>query len=289
MDAILQLAVNGLSLGGIYAMVGIGFTLVFGVVNLINFAHTEFYMLGAYVLFGLFGILGLPYTLAAVLATISIGILGYVVRKVLNLNPNMRFDTMILLTMGLSIVFVNGALAVFSNAIQNAPTAASSEILRFGVVSISYQRLVIMVVAFLSIIAVDLVLRHTKTGKAMRAMAQNLEAAVVVGIDTGLISSVTFVVGGALAGLAGALVAPVYYIVPVMGIALLPKCFAIAIMGGRGNVRGALLAALGLGLIESYGAFYVGIGFRDLIAFLLLIGVLVVKPQGLFGEKVGLA
>lgn len=285
MDTFLQLFVNGISLGSIYAMVAVGFALIFGVLQMINFAHGEFYMLGAYLLFFLYIMTGLPYGVAGILVAIALGVAGYVMSKVLRLTPNTPFETMILLTLGVSVTIQTSALAAFGNVAREAPTAASAEVLRLGGVSLSYQRIIIVLASILIFVALDYMLRRTRIGKAMRAVAQNQETALVVGIDIGMISTLTFTLGVALAGVAGVLVAPAFFILPTMGAPLIVKCFAAVIMGGRGNVRGAFVAAYALGIIESIGIFFVNIGFRDMFAFVLLLAVLILRPEGLFGKR----
>lgn len=285
MDTFLQLLVNGISLGSIYAMVAVGFALIFGVLQMINFAHGEFYMLGAYLLFFLYIMSGLPYGVAGILVAIALGVAGYGMSKVLRLTPSTPFETMILLTLGVSVTIQTSALAVFGNVAREAPTEASAEVLRFGGISISYQRIIIILASVLIFLALDYMLRRTRIGKAMRAVAQNQETAEVVGIDIAMISSLTFTLGVALAGVAGVLVAPAFFILPTMGAPLIVKCFAAVIMGGRGNVRGAFVAAYALGIIESIGIFFVNIGFRDMFAFVLLLAVLILRPEGLFGKR----
>ena len=288
MESIAQIVINGISLGSIYAMVALGFTLVFGVVQMINFAHTEFYMIGAFILYYLFKVVELPFILSGVVSVIILGVFGYLMRKVLRLEPDLPFETMVLITLGASITLQNAGLAVFGNTARSASIKATEGTVAIGSAVISYQRLIILGASIISFIVVDQMLRRTKIGKAMRAVAQNQVAARVVGIDAGMISSITFVLAVGLAGLAGVLVAPAFFILPTMGVILLPKCFAVTIMGGRGNVRGAFISSFGLGLVESFSIFYVGAGFRDIFAFVLLIAVLVARPEGLFGKRVGL-
>jgi branched-chain amino acid transport system permease protein len=252
---------------------------------MINFAHGEFYMIGAYLLFFLYIGQGLEYWVAGILVAVTLGAAGFAMQRILRLEPDTPFETMILLTLGVSVTLQSGALAIFGSVAREAPTPASETILHLGPASISAQRVLIVIASIVIFLLLDYMLRRMRIGKAMRAVAQNQETATVVGIDIARISAITFIIGVGLAGVAGVLVVPAFFILPTMGAALIVKCFAAVIMGGRGNVRGAFVAAYALGIIESYGIVVAGLGFRDLFAFLLLLIVLIARPEGIFGKK----
>jgi branched-chain amino acid transport system permease protein len=289
MELLVQQVVNSLSIGGIYAMVAVGLTLIFGILNVLNFAHGEFFMLGAFAAYFLLSALGVPYLLALPIVALLIAALGWVMGKTLKLRSGRPFETMILLTLGVSIVLQNGALTVWGvdlRSVRTSFTDSSREVL--GAV-VSDQRLLVFGIAVVVFVALDWFVRTTRTGKAMRAVAQNQEAAAVVGIDVVRISLLALAVGSGLTGLAGALLAPIIAVNPQMGLAYLMRSFAIITMAGRGNVKGAIVSSFLLALIESVGTQYLGLAFKDLFAFLALTIVLLVKPEGLFGRRSGLA
>lgn len=195
---------------------------------------------------------------------------------------------MILLTLGVSIILQNGALAIWGPTFLTIPTTFTAAKRVIAGVHISDQRLLLFLASIIVFGLLELFVRRTKPGKAMRAVAQNNYAASIVGINIGFIASLTFVMGVGLAGFAGSLVAPIISAHPRMGVGVLMKSFAVIVMGGRGNVHGAIIAALILGVVESLSTQYISLAFKDVFAFAALIIVLVVKPEGLFGRKAGL-
>ena len=288
METFLQQLVNGLSTGSIYALVAVGLTLIFGVLELINFGHGEFFMLGAIGLFILKVELGIPYLPAIVIVVALMAVVGWLTRRWLDLQPNKPFETMILLTLGVSIILQNGALAIWGPTFLTIPTTFTAAKRVIAGVHISDQRLLLFLASIIIFGLLELFVRRTKPGKAMRAVAQNNYAASIVGINIGFIASLTFVMGVGLAGFAGSLVAPIISAHPRMGVGVLTKSFAVIVMGGRGNVHGAIIAALILGVVESLSTQYISLAFKDVFAFAALIIVLLVKPEGLFGRKAGL-
>jgi branched-chain amino acid transport system permease protein len=288
MDTFFQQLVNGLSTGSIYAMVAVGLTLIFGVLELINFAHGEFFMAGAFALYLLKTKLDIPYLPSIFIAIAALAILGWFTRRSLGLQPQKPFETMILLTLGASVILQNGALAVWGPSFRYIPTSLTQSRQDILGIFISDQRLLVLVVSPIAFTLLELFIRHTKSGKAMRAVAQNYYAASVVGINIDYIVSLTFVMGIGLAGLAGALIAPIISANPRMGVGVLMKSFAVIVMGGRGNMRGAIISALIIGVVESLTTQYISLAFKDVFAFVVLIAVLIVRPEGLFGRKAGL-
>ena len=288
METFIQQLVNGLSTGSIYALVAVGLTLIFGVLELINFGHGEFFMLGAIGLFILKVELGIPYLPTIVIVVALMAVVGWLTRRWLDLQPNKPFETMILLTLGVSIILQNGALAIWGPTFLTIPTTFTAAKRVIAGVHISDQRLLLFLASIIVFGLLELFVRRTKPGKAMRAVAQNNYAASIVGINIGFIASLTFVMGVGLAGFAGSLVAPIISAHPRMGVGVLMKSFAVIVMGGRGNVHGAIIAALILGVVESLSTQYISLAFKDVFAFAALIIVLVVKPEGLFGRKAGL-
>ncbi|HEX9910040.1 MAG TPA: branched-chain amino acid ABC transporter permease [Desulfatiglandales bacterium] len=283
---LLQHLANGLLISGIYALVAVGFTLIFGVLGVINFAHGEFYMLGAFIIFFFAGQMGVSYYWSiplSILASLMVGIL--VERTSIRPLLEKSFESMVICTFAVSMILMNGTLLIWGAEprIIQSPLSAPVSLLE---IAFTYQRLLVLVVAIAISIALHLFLQRTKPGKAIRAAAQNKEACQAVGIDIAQISRLTFGLGIGLCGLAGALVAPVYSVFPTMGQIAMFKIFAIVILGGLGNVKGALLAALILGLGESLIAGYVSATLKDGLAFLVMLFILLLRPEGIFGKAV---
>jgi branched-chain amino acid transport system permease protein len=277
---------NGLLISGIYALVAVGFTLIFGVLEVINFAHGEFYMLGAFIIYMFAGQIGLPYALSiplSILVSLAIGV--FVERTSIRPLLERSFESMVICTFAISMILMNGTLLIWGAEPKIIQSPLSSPV-SFFEIAFTYQRLLVFVVAIVLSLVLHLFLQRTKTGKAIRAAAQNKEACLAVGIDIGRISRFTFGLGIGLCGLAGALVAPVYSVFPTMGQTTMFKVFAIVILGGLGNMKGALLASLILGLGESLIAGYVSATLKDGLAFLVMVFILLLRPAGLFGKAV---
>ncbi|RSN69643.1 branched-chain amino acid ABC transporter permease [Candidatus Korarchaeum cryptofilum] len=289
----------GLMMGGIYAAVGVGLTMIFGVMKLSNFAHGEFYMLGAFLTYTLVSALGSdPYILAP-LAAIAVGFLGIILNKLVFLSlykelreakgaaafffQDLRF---IMLTIGLSILFVDLALVIWGPIPIAIPSVLTSHIIKLpGGFSFSLARIVTFIIALASLIILYMFLRVTKTGKAIRATAQNPSAAALVGIDTYRIYDVTMFISTALAALAGGILGPIYNVYPTMGLDVVAKAFVVVITGGMGNIIGSILAGFLIGLAEGLGGVFLGTEYRQVVAFVIMILVLWFRPQGILGGR----
>jgi branched-chain amino acid transport system permease protein len=280
---------NGLTLGAMYACLAAGQALIFGVVRLINFAHGDMVMVGAYVCFLALSVAGLPYPIAAVVTVLVMFAFGGLFERAI-IRPIIErpWHVHLIATLGASVVLTNGALLVFGPIAKTLPTSYSSQIFQFAGFRLSLQRIIVLVVSLLSFYLLHLFLEKTKTGKAMKAMSQNRQACAVVGVDIRRMSSLTFAISAALLGLAASLVSPLYLVFPTMGLNLTFKAFAAVIMGGFGRVNGAIYGALILGVAEALAAGYISSGWKDAIAFAVMILVLLLRPQGLFGKKVGI-
>lgn len=284
MDA--QVVVNGILLGGIYAIVGAGFSLVWGVLNIINIAHGASVMLGAYVTYVLFARVGLdpfvtiPFSMAALFA------LGYALQWTL-INRILRhgmFMTLVL-TFGLSLFLVDLALLIFSADYRSVTPVYSGKGLEvFGVI-FPYQRLAILFIGLFLIMALHIFLNQTRLGRAIRATALNRDAAELCGVDIRRIYAFTFGIGASLAGAAGSMLAMVMTISPFLGNAFVGKSFVIATLGGLGTVQGALVGGVLLALAESLGGALVGPSFQHALGFAILLGVLILRPEGVLGKK----
>lgn len=276
---------NGLIIGGSYVLIAVGLTLIFGILDAINLAHGEVYMLGAYVLYFLFGVWGLNYWAALILATGIIGIFGIVIEK-LSFRPLRKqplLNTM-LVSIALAILLQNLAMLFWGADPKVVKTAMSEEVIQVFGVFLTVQRLVVLIVGAVTIILLHLLIEKTKIGKAMRAVAQDKDAAALMGISIDRVYTFTFAVGSALAAVAGALIAPIFQIFPTMGFVPFIKAFTVVILGGLGNVIGAIYAGFILGVAESLGAAYISTPYKDSFAFIILIIMLLLKPSGLMGR-----
>jgi branched-chain amino acid transport system permease protein len=288
LEIFFQLLLNGLSFGAIYAMVAVGLTIVFGILEVVNFAQGEFYMLGAYLTY-LILLAQLPYPIAIVAAIAGMAIIGLLVER-FAIRPliGKAWQLPILSTLGISIIAQNGAILVWTPNPRTIAVETASRTLSILGVVITYQRVIIILLALVVFVALHYFVRKTRTGKAMRAVSQNKEACQVLGIDVARISTIAFALGAGLSGLGGAVVAPLMAIHPVMGILVVVKCFAAVIMGGFGNIQGTIFAAFILAIVESFAVAYVSLQYKDVFAFLVMIVILLFRPHGMFGRTVGI-
>jgi len=270
-----------------YVLIATGLTLVFGVLRIINFAHGEFYMLGAMLAYFLATGWKIGYWPTIVMVTAVAVCLGYVLYEaLLGSIQGEGFERSILLTLGLSMVLQNGAVYLFTTTPRMMLVASTYSHLGVGDVRISVLRLFALGLGVAAFAALYLILYRTRVGKAMRGVTQNREAAVMVGIDPRGVSRLAVAIGIGLSGLAGAALAPVYAVHPLMGAGFVFKAFAIIIIGGLGNVSGAAIAAVMLGVIESFAGGLLPLAMTDAVAFIAMIAVLLLRPQGLFGRGV---
>ena len=290
MDELLQHLVNALILGSTYALLGIGLTLIFGIMRVVNFTHGELYALGAYAVFFLEVSLGVNFFLALVLAVIVGCAVGAVIEFVL-LRPllDADIDTTMLVMIGAWIVMQNTELLYWGGVSKAVMTPFPEEPLQIGPVFVSWLRLFVLVVALILIGATYALINRTKLGKAMRATFQDRDTAALMGVNIKGIYTATFAIGSGLAAAAGALLGPVFLVTPSMGDLASLKAFAIVILGGLGNITGAMLGGFILAFVEEIGAGYISSGYRDAMGFLIIIIVLLFKPTGLFAraERIG--
>ena len=294
MSELLQQIVNGLSLGSIYALIALGYTMVYGILRLINFAHGDVYMLGAF--FGLFTarFLGAgtdPNPLKAVVvllvAMVGCGLIGVIIErgayKPVRRSPRLAA---LITAIGVSLLLENGGILVFGPDPKFFPQIIpSANISLGGGVTISNQQVIILAVSLILMFALRFIVLHTRVGKAMQAVSHNHMAAALMGISVDRIITFTFMLGSMLAAAAGVLVAlqnP--KIDPLMGIMPGLKAFVAAVLGGIGNVPGAVLGGLVMGIAEVMVVGYLSPTYRDAIAFILLIVILLVRPAGILGK-----
>lgn len=279
-----QSLVNGLVLGTMYFLMAIGFTMVFGIMRVVNFAHGEFYMLGGFAVLYLFGQQHWYFLAALAGAALLVGLLGFAVERVI-FRP-FRGDDLsgMIAALGLAIVLQNTAALAFGAMPQAMPDVVTGN-LALGPVIVPASRLMVIVLSFAILALLWLFIRFSKTGRAMRAIVQDGTAATLQGMHPQRIYPIAFGIGTGLAALAGGIMAPVLTVEPFMGAIPLLKAFVVVILGGLGSVMGAVLAGLGLGIFESFVSNFYGASAADLLQFLLVIAILLVRPQGLLGEK----
>jgi branched-chain amino acid transport system permease protein len=290
MDQFFQHLVNAVILGGTYALLGIGLTLIFGIMRVVNFAHGELYAFGAYTVYLVSVALGIDFFLGLVVAVVAGAALGALIEVAL-LRPmrNADIDTVMLVMIGAWIVMQNTELLAWGGVAKAIPTPFPEAPLTIGPVSISWLRVFVLLVALMLIVGSYLVIQRTRLGKAMRATFQDTETAALMGVNINGIYTATFALGSGLAAAAGALLGPVFLVTPSMGDLASLKAFAIVILGGLGNITGATIGGFILAFVEEIGAGYISSGYRDAMGFLIIIVVLLFKPTGLFAraERVG--
>ncbi|MGI9382988.1 MAG: branched-chain amino acid ABC transporter permease [Methyloligellaceae bacterium] len=286
MEQLLQHCLNALILGGTYALLGIGLTLVFGIMRVVNFTHGELYAFGAYMMFMWVMLLDVNFFMALVLAVLLGAALGALIEFVL-LRPlrGAHIDTTMLIMIGAWIALQNTEQLVWSGIAKSINSPFPAEPLVLGPVSIAWSRVFVFVVAMLLIAGAYAVIHRTKLGKAMRATFQDRETAALMGVQISWVNTATFALGSGLAAAAGALLGPIFVVYPTMGDLAALKSFAIVILGGLGNVAGATIGGFILAGIEELGAGYISSGYRDAMGFLLIIIILIFRPTGLFAQK----
>jgi branched-chain amino acid transport system permease protein len=281
---LLQIIVNGLLLGGIYALISIGLTLIFGVVRVINFAHGEFLMLSMYVAYFSYFFLGLNPYLSLIINVPLMFVLGVatdqlIIRPLRNAPSYMQ----IFATVGLSIVLLNSALFLFTGDYQSINMPFAKKTLVLGGIALSYSRLVIFFSALVVSIGLYLFLQKTDMGKQIRAIAQDRMAAQLMGINLNRVYMVTFGIGSALVAIAGGLIMPVYYVFPSVGVYFVLTAFVVVVLGGMGNMMGALIGGIIIGVTDSLSGYYIDPSLKEVVYFIIFLIVLLVKPSGLMG------
>jgi branched-chain amino acid transport system permease protein len=283
---VLQQLANGILIGCVYSLVAIGLTLIWGVMNIVNFAHGEFLMLGMYLAFWSFALLRLdPYvTLVLSLPLVfAAGWLSYVVvmRPVIHASHNVQVFT----TVGLSIALQNVALVLWTADSQFVRTSYYAVVVRLGGTVLNLAQVAAFAVAVLLTATLFAFLRWSYTGKVMRATSQDRHAASLMGIDTGRVFARTWAVGITCVGAAGVLLAPIYPVYPTAGLQFVLIAYVTVVLGGLGDMGGAVLASLIVAAVEVVGSYVIGTAWKEVLYLLLFIAILVVRPAGLFGQR----
>ena len=293
MDVLLQQLANGLTLGSLYALIAIGYTMVYGILRLINFAHGEIFMMAMY--FGYFAIavFFVPWYISFVIVIVLTALLGMLLER-LAYRPLREQDapkiSMLISAIGASYLMQNLATVLFTGLPLSFPQIPLfTEVIQLGAVRVQRLAIIVPVLAIALTICLLYLVNHTKSGMAMRAVSKDVETARLMGIDVNKTISITFAIGSALAA-AGALMYGVKYVSIIPTIGLMPgmKCFIAAVIGGIGNIKGAIIGGFLLGMIEILVvAFFPSLnGYKEAFAFILLIIILLVKPTGIIGEKI---
>ncbi len=286
MTIFVQALISGILIGGVYALIGIGLTIIFGVMRVINFAHGDIQMLGMYLTFFIFTLLHIDPFLSIVISIPIMFAFGALLQKLfINRVLGALPQNQILLTIGLGLIMSNSIMLAFTSDYRILTTSYSSSSLSPFGISISIPLLISFLITVAITGALYWLLFKTDTGQAMRATAQDREAATLMGINVKRLSIFAFGLGSALAGTAGALIAPTYYIFPQVGSTFTLKAFVIVVLGGMGSVVGATLGGVLIGVAESIGGVYFGGGWKDVVVFVLFLLVLLFKPSGLLGKS----
>lgn len=284
----LQQLVNGISVGGVYALIASGYALIYSLLGFSNWAHGEVAMLGAYVALMCVTVVQLPFAIAAIVGILGAGAISF-------LNERLAYRTirdhkspsmfLMIAAMGLSIVFQNGSMLAFGAKFQKFPSIIPVAPIEIGALRIGFLDLVTLIVAAVALIVLEIIINKTKFGLGVRAIASNSATAGLLGINVDKTFALVFIIAGALAGAAGILLGLKYNINPTMGNIGL-KAFIASVFGGLGSVRGAIVGAVIIGIIEVMVSGYLNSGLRDLITFSLLIAILLIKPSGLMGVDI---
>ncbi|GGM96747.1 branched-chain amino acid ABC transporter permease [Streptomyces fuscichromogenes] len=284
MQDTLQTLVGGLSLGAVYALVAMGFSLVYRTMGLVNFAHADIAMIGAYAASTFYLTAKLPFAAAMVTAIVVTGVIGLVIERVLRPLENKDFDLMLIGTIGFGIVLQAVAVLIWGTTGRAVPSPLHAAPLDILGIRVRTYDLLVMAVTAVAVVALALFLSRTKRGAAMQAVAMDHEAATAVGIDVGRSNALAFAIGAGLAALAGGLVGPMLYVDASLGGALGIKGFAAAMLGGFGSVQGAVVGGIAIGVLDSYAAGHFQ-GYSVLVTFLVFTVAIMVRPTGIFGER----
>lgn len=278
-----QVLVNGLTSGSFYVLMALGFTLIFGILRLVNFAHGEFYMLGAFVVYHLYGRLGVNFFFALAAAAVTVAVLGAVVERVIFAPLRARELSMLMSALGLSIA-LQGVMAVTEGVEALSLPAPVRGVYRSSWLVFPFDRLLVVAVGLVVLVLFYAFIRWSKVGQALRAVAQDGEAALMQGIPVNRVYTAAFAIGCALAAVAGGVIGPVFSLNVYMGQSAILKAFVVVILGGLGSIPGAVVGGLLLGLTESVFASLFGALVSDMLGFLMIMLILLWRPYGLLGR-----
>ncbi len=281
-----QAVVSGLLMGGLYALISVGLTLIFGVMRIINFAHGDLMMLAMYITYWMGTLYGIDPFISLVMTVPILFVIGSLIQKFL-INPILDAPqaSQLFLTLGVMLIAQNIALLFWKADYRALRTHYSGSVIRFGEVFVSIPRLIAFSIAVILTVGLYIFLIRTRIGRAMRATAQNRIVASLMGVNVSRIHMVSFGIGAACVGAAGSLLSTFYYISPTVGTTFTLTAFLAVVLGGMGSFTGAFFGGLIVGLAESLGAVYIAIQYRELVTFVLFILILLLKPSGLLGKS----
>jgi branched-chain amino acid transport system permease protein len=285
-DQILQHVINAMVLGSTYALLGIGLTIIFGIMRVVNFAHGELYTLGVYTAYGMVTLINLDFFSSILVAALIGMLIGALIEYVFLRRKDLKnIDEVMLIMIGIMIIMQNLELMIWGGVAKIIPTPFSQDPISMGAIAISPTRVFVFCISAVLLVIFYLGIERTRFGLAIRATFQDQDAARIVGVNVKRIYTVTFALGSAMAAVAGALLAPIFVATPLMGDLASLKAFAIVILGGLGSLGGAALGGFLLAFIEEFGASYISSAYRDAFGFLVIIVVMLFRPQGLFAAK----
>lgn len=284
MQFFLQTLIGGVGLGAIYVLVALGFSLVYRTMGLVNFAHGDILMVGAYIAATFFVSSKLPFVIAMVLAIVVTAVIGLLIERILRPLENKDFDLMLIGTIGFGIMLEGIAILIWGTTGQSVPSPVGDQPFNLFGIYIKQYELVVIVVATIASIVLWLFLDRTKRGIAMQAVAMDFEEATALGVNVGRSNAFAFAIGAGLAALGGGLAGPILYVSPTFGSSLGIMGFSAAVLGGFGNIKGAIVGGLAFGILYAFasGLFQ---GYADLAAFVVFAIIVVVRPTGIFGES----
>lgn len=284
-ELLIQQIANGIMLGGIYGLMALGLTLIYGVLYIPNFALGHQAMLGAYITYFLVALLGVNYFVSVAVAMAVLAVLGAAIeRAIFRPIKDAPHVNGFIAAFGLLFLLESSALMAWGASYRKIETAYDREVLSIFGAQLPLQRGMVVAAVIVIFVGIQIFLRRTAAGAALRAVAQEPEAAMLVGIDGNKVASMTMGVGSALAAAAGGLIGPVILVFPTMGSLMIVKAFVIIILGGMGSVAGAIIGGFLLGLVESLATGFLSPSYKDLYAFLFLVIVLAIRPTGFFGR-----
>jgi branched-chain amino acid transport system permease protein len=286
MDIYIQLALSGLLIGGLYALISVGLTLVFGVLRVVNFAHGEYLTIAMYLTYFMFQRFGIDPFVASIAVIPMMFALGLLTERLLiRQTLDAPHVVQVFVTFALSLFLQNLLLSLFTSDFRSIRTAYATSAFQVGALYISWLRLVVFVVALVLAGGLACLLKYTYVGNAIRATSQDRRSARLVGIDVDRIYAVTFAIGCALVGAAGVLLSPLFSVNPYTGADIILISFVIVVLGGMGSIAGAVIAGLLIGVVESFTGYFAGSELKQLVYFVLFMIVLALRPNGIFGRK----
>jgi branched-chain amino acid transport system permease protein len=281
-----QVLINGVLLGGLYACAAIGFSVIWGVMNLINLAHGSMIILGAYITYFINSTTGLDPFLTIPISGAALFLLGFMVQKYLinHVIEGSVFMTLIL-TFGLDLLLVNMNIVLFTADLRSITPSYAGLGWEIGTIRVPYARLGVFVFALALTLILSLLMNRTKLGNAIKATSFDKDAAGLVGVNVFQVYAITFGLGAAMAGMAGSLISVLHSFSPVLGGTYTMKAFVVVVLGGLGSVPGAIVGGLILGIVENFASVLLEAGYKDAISFILLVAILVLRPRGILGKQ----